>query len=185
MTLVPGCIPRAVKFILNQSGVRVTMSSVEIYNEQIRDLLTGSKNGLNTPLKARERETMEIEGVTKRRVGNLAQFAEIFKLSCKNRVIGSTALNATSSRSHVCVTVVVEFGDYVGKINFVDLAGSENNKKTQNEGIRLKESGRIHASLLALHKVIDCLNDKHNSGQIPYRDSKLTYLLKDSLGGGR
>ena len=111
----------------------------------------------------------------------------------KNRSVGATAMNAGSSRSHAIFTIIVECcdstgsvrqGDHitVGKLNLVDLAGSERQSKTQATGDRLKEATKINLSLSALGNVISALVDG-KSQHIPYRDSKLTRLLQDSLGG--
>ena len=111
----------------------------------------------------------------------------------KNRSVGATAMNAGSSRSHAIFTIIVECCDStgtvrtgehitVGKLNLVDLAGSERQSKTQATGDRLKEATKINLSLSALGNVISALVDG-KSQHIPYRDSKLTRLLQDSLGG--
>ena len=97
-------------------------------------------------------------------------------------------MNATSSRSHALFTVHIESmedGDKVkgSKINLVDLAGSERQSKTEATGDRLKEGAKINLSLTALGNVINALVDGKKGGHIPYRDSKLTRLLQDSLGG--
>ena len=110
-----------------------------------------------------------------------------------NRVVGETAMNATSSRSHSIFTIYVETSEEdpanpgesrikAGKLNLVDLAGSERQSKTKAEGQRLKEATKINLSLSALGNVISALVDG-KTGHIPYRDSKLTRLLQDSLGG--
>ena len=108
-----------------------------------------------------------------------------------NRMTGETAMNKDSSRSHSIFTIYVETaeadeeGDQrikAGKLNLVDLAGSERQSKTQATGARLKEATSINLSLSALGNVISALVEG-KSGHIPYRDSKLTRLLQDSLGG--
>ncbi len=108
----------------------------------------------------------------------------------KNRATGATLMNAESSRSHSIFTINIEMmqtsGDdqhiRKGKLNLVDLAGSERQSKTQASGDRLKEANKINLSLSALGNVISALVDG-KSKHIPYRDSKLTRLLQDSLGG--
>ena len=109
----------------------------------------------------------------------------------KNRSVGATDMNARSSRSHSIFTVTVEASDKntaaeehirVGKLHLVDLAGSERQSKTGATGDRLKEATKINLSLSALGNVISALVDGKSS-HIPYRDSKLTRLLQDSLGG--
>ena len=103
------------------------------------------------------------------------------------RSVAATKLNSRSSRSHAVLMVKVEKKEkssgrtYHGKLHLIDLAGSEDNRRTANVGQRLKESGSINLSLFVLGKVVDALNSK--SLRIPYRDSKLTRLLQDSLGG--
>jgi kinesin family protein 3/17 len=106
----------------------------------------------------------------------------------KNKCVASTKMNATSSRSHTLFTVHIESieeGDKVkgSKLNFVDLAGSERQGKTGASGDTLKEGAKINLSLTALGNVINSLVDGKKGGHIPYRDSKLTRLLQDSLGG--
>ena len=108
----------------------------------------------------------------------------------KNRSTGATLMNADSSRSHSIFTINVEMMQTSGsdghirkgKLNLVDLAGSERQSKTQATGDRLREANKINLSLSALGNVISALVDGHSS-HIPYRDSKLTRLLQDSLGG--
>lgn len=106
----------------------------------------------------------------------------------KNRTVHATAMNAVSSRSHALFTVHIESlegADKVkaSKINLVDLAGSERASKTEATGDRLKEGAKINLSLTALGNVINALVDGKKGGHIPYRDSKLTRMLQDSLGG--
>jgi kinesin family protein 3/17 len=116
---------------------------------------------------------------------------EMFKLldyGNKNRSIAQTNMNATSSRSHALFTVHIESIEGADKIrasklNFVDLAGSERQGKTGASGDTLKEGAKINLSLTALGNVINALVDGKKGGHIPYRDSKLTRLLQDSLGG--
>lgn len=108
-----------------------------------------------------------------------------------NRSVGETAMNKDSSRSHSIFTIYIEASKEIalgetkitaGKLNLVDLAGSERQSKTQATGDRLKEANKINLSLSALGNVISALVDG-KSNHIPYRDSKLTRLLQDSLGG--
>lgn len=109
-----------------------------------------------------------------------------------NRHVGSTAMNADSSRSHSIFTIFVECKQmgpsgepsiHVGKLNLVDLAGSERQSKTQATGNRLAEGIKINMSLTALGNVIEALVAARRDRHVPYRDSKLTRLLQDSLGG--
>jgi kinesin family member 17 len=105
----------------------------------------------------------------------------------KNRSVAKTNMNATSSRSHALFTVHIESIEDEkvkgSKLNFVDLAGSERQGKTGASGDTLKEGAKINLSLTALGNVINALVDGKKGGHIPYRDSKLTRLLQDSLGG--
>merc|ERR1719181_2664546 len=104
----------------------------------------------------------------------------------RNRSVGSTMMNAESSRSHSIFTITIETAEgervRAGKLNMVDLAGSERQSKTGATGETLKEATKINLSLSALGNVISALVDG-KSAHIPYRDSKLTRLLQDSLGG--
>uniref|UniRef100_A0A915Q7B7 Kinesin motor domain-containing protein n=1 Tax=Setaria digitata TaxID=48799 RepID=A0A915Q7B7_9BILA len=182
--------------ILEGSGRRymLRMSCIEIYNEKVRDLLSDSIADL--PVKEFKEKTV-VDGlreeviVGKDGVEILIQRA--FGTSClfANRVIGETALNERSSRSHVILRFIIECYDddvtsvsssYISFLNVVDLAGSESAKQSGGDGDRLKESGKINTSLLALQKVINQLSEKGHC-HVNFRDSKLTRLLKSSLGG--
>ena len=119
----------------------------------------------------------------------LSSFAVFFSPRSP-RMVGHTNMNAASSRSHAIFTITIERVDKgtdnkdafrVGKLNLVDLAGSERQGKTGAEGVRLKEATKINLSLTALGNVISSLVD--GSKHVPYRDSRLTRLLQDSLGG--
>ena len=126
----------------------------------------------------------------KRELSSMDQFYELYVHSMKRRKTAFTALNAHSSRSHAIFTIHIEQTQIIndrqrtikGKIAIADLAGSENNKRTENKGDRLTESKNINRSLSALGRVIEALNKK-KAYNIPYRDSILTRLLQDSLGG--
>jgi kinesin family protein 18/19 len=111
------------------------------------------------------------------------------------RTVEATGANATSSRSHAVMQITCEYSDkhagvqgqvHVGKLSLIDLAGSERASRTNNRGMRMIEGANINKSLLALGNCINALHENHTSGKnnyVPYRDSKLTRLLKDSLGG--
>lgn len=167
----------------------VRASYLEIYRDNIRDLLCTSN------IKCELRESKEL-GVYVKNISsfvckNIKQIKTLIDSGNKNRCTGFTDMNARSSRSHAIVTITVEMGHMedqskspvrVGKLNLVDLAGSERQSKTNTEGKRLKEASRINLSLTALGNVISALAD--NKGHfVPYRDSKLTRLLRNSLGG--
>ncbi|KAL0384782.1 UNVERIFIED_CONTAM: Kinesin-like protein KIN-14G [Sesamum radiatum] len=159
----------------------VSVQMIEIYNEQVRDLLAtdeirnNSQNGINVP-------SANLVPVT-----STTEVLNLMNLGMKNRVVGSTAMNDRSSRSHSCLTVHVEGRDLSsgsilrGCMHLVDLAGSERADKTEAVGDRLKEAQHINRSLSALGDVISSLSQKNS--HVPYRNSKLTQLLQDSLGG--
>ncbi|XP_037101532.1 kinesin-like protein KIF3B [Syngnathus acus] len=168
----------------------VRASYLEIYQEEIRDLLSKDQS---RQLELRERPDMGVY------VKNLSSFVtrskeeieNIMNVGNQNRSVGSTNMNEYSSRSHAIFVITVECSELgpdgenhirVGKLNLVDLAGSERQTKTGAQGERLKEATKINLSLSALGNVISALVDGKSS-HIPYRDSKLTRLLQDSLGG--
>lgn len=168
----------------------VTGSYLEIYNEEIRDLL--SKNPKEKcDLKDHPTSGVYVKDLTATMVNSVAEMNSILGDGLKNRSVGATNMNEGSSRSHSIFMVRVEQcgkgadgEDHirVGKLNMVDLAGSERQSKTGATGERLKEATKINLSLSALGNVISALVDGKSS-HIPYRDSKLTRLLQDSLGG--
>ncbi|MBA0591144.1 hypothetical protein Gorai_019829 [Gossypium raimondii] len=159
----------------------ISVQMLEIYNEQVRDLLASdeirnsSQNGINVP---------EAHLV---RVSSTSDVINLMNLGQKNRTVFSTAMNDRSSRSHSCLTVHVQGKDLTsgniihGCMHLVDLAGSERVDKSEVMGDRLKEAQYINKSLSALGDVIAALASK--GSHVPYRNSKLTQLLQDSLGG--
>ena len=172
---------------------RLKCSFVEVYNENIRDLLG---DGKDLDLREDPVKGMCVAGVSE--IGGLERVEEIMDLLHKgnrNRTTEPTSANTTSSRSHAVLQVVVEVMEkgqgptatiQIGKLSLIDLAGSERASVTNNKGIRLLEGANINRSLLALGNCITALADNANGGKgvfVPYRDSKLTRLLKDSLGG--
>ncbi|XP_312517.6 kinesin-like protein KIF3A [Anopheles gambiae] len=168
----------------------VRVSYMEIYNEEVRDLL-GKE--LNKSLEVKERADIGVfvKDLSGYVVHNADDLDNIMKLGNKNRVVGATKMNSESSRSHAIFSITVESSEtdeagrqYVrmGKLQLVDLAGSERQSKTQSSGLRLKEATKINLSLSVLGNVISALVDG-KSTHIPYRNSKLTRLLQDSLGG--
>nr|XP_032836890.1 kinesin-like protein KIF22 [Petromyzon marinus] len=131
---------------------------------------------------------MLVPGLSERPLSGFRDFERHFLPATERRTTASTALNARSSRSHSILLLKVvkseqraPYRTLLGKLYLIDLAGSEDNRRTGNMGIRLKESGAINGSLLVLSKVVDALNS--GSARVPFRDSKLTRLLQDSLGG--
>uniref|UniRef100_A0A336MB45 Kinesin-like protein n=1 Tax=Culicoides sonorensis TaxID=179676 RepID=A0A336MB45_CULSO len=168
----------------------VRVSYMEIYNEEVRDLL-GKE--LNKSLEVKERADIGVfvKDLSGYVVHNADDLDNIMKLGNKNRVVGATKMNLESSRSHAIFSITIESSETneigeqhvkMGKLQLVDLAGSERQSKTQASGQRLKEATKINLSLSVLGNVISALVDG-KSTHIPYRNSKLTRLLQDSLGG--
>ena len=174
----------------------VTVSYLEIYNEVIKDLLNPS----DKHLKIREHPDMGIyvEGLAELVVSSAGDITELIEQGNKVRSVAATQMNARSSRSHSCFTIKVsqrkkeDMGNgqerttkLNSKLNLVDLAGSERAGKTKASGQQLKEGAAINKSLSALGNVINALSSAGSKKErhIPYRDSKLTRLLQESLGG--
>lgn len=191
-----GVIPRAFEHIFDSIQVAentkflVHASYLEIYNEEIRDLL-GKDHKTKLELKEHPDRGVYVKDLTMNPVNSVPEMEKVMDLGSKNRSVGATLMNADSSRSHSIFTINIEImetadekGDHIraGKLNLVDLAGSERQSKTGATGDRLKEATKINLSLSALGNVISALVDG-KSTHIPYRDSKLTRLLQDSLGG--
>ncbi|PKI45703.1 hypothetical protein CRG98_034019 [Punica granatum] len=166
-------------------------SAMEIYNEAVRDLLSSDSTPLRL-LDDPERGTV-VERLTEESLRDWDHFLELLAVCEAQRHIGETSLNEMSSRSHQILRLTIESSarEYLGPdnsstltacVNFVDLAGSERASQTLSAGTRLKEGCHINRSLLTLGTVIRKLS-KGRSGHIPYRDSKLTRILQNSLGG--
>jgi kinesin family protein 22 len=197
-----GVIPRALRLVTSKiqqmKGVTLKYSHLEIYNEKIRDLL--DPKSLDLPIRENQQKEMVVHGLTEVPLTDFTEFQQRYSQCCANRVQGATKLNVTSSRSHsiVMIKVLANTGMEIrkSKLHLIDLAGSEDNRKTGNVGGQMVESTNINMSLFNLFKVIDALNARAkartkggsaasaaSSMRIPYRDSKLTRLLQDSLGG--
>lgn len=178
----------------------VEIGMLEIYNDECYDLLGASgaslaekkkeaqKAGGKASLEIRRNKEgrIEVPNLTKEKVNNIEDVFDLLAKGNKNRAVASTSLNQTSSRSHMVLWVDVTSGfegqdGNKGTLFLVDLAGSERVKKSEVEGDHMKEAGHINKSLAALGNVMEALDRK--ASHIPYRDSKLTYLLQDSLGG--
>ena len=175
----------------------VEVSYLEIYNERVRDLLNPSTKG---NLKVREHPSTGpyVEDLAKLVVRSFQEIQHLMDEGNKARTVAATSMNDTSSRSHAVFTLIVTQKRHdvetsmntekVAKISLVDLAGSERATSTGATGARLKEGAEINRSLSTLGRVIAALADlsmgkKKNISMVPYRDSVLTWLLKDSLGG--
>uniref|UniRef100_A0A8C9JH77 Kinesin-like protein n=1 Tax=Panthera tigris altaica TaxID=74533 RepID=A0A8C9JH77_PANTA len=168
----------------------VRVSYLEIYNEEVRDLL-GKDQTQRLEVKERPDVGVYIKDLSAYVVNNADDMDRIMTLGHKNRSVGATNMNEHSSRSHAIFTITIECSEKgvdgnmhvrMGKLHLVDLAGSERQAKTGATGQRLKEATKINLSLSTLGNVISALVDG-KSTHVPYRNSKLTRLLQDSLGG--
>lgn len=175
----------------DEKEYNILISYVEIYNESIRDLLVSSSSYLelrDEPIKG-----ITIAGVTEYPAESTEQVMSLLFTGNKRRTTEATNANLTSSRSHAVFQIIVNskpktkntnIETLTSKLSLIDLAGSERGTVTENRGLRLREGAKINRSLLALANCINALGDKAKKGFfVPYRDSKLTRMLKDSLGG--
>uniref|UniRef100_A0A3Q2ZVJ2 Kinesin family member 15 n=1 Tax=Kryptolebias marmoratus TaxID=37003 RepID=A0A3Q2ZVJ2_KRYMA len=197
-----GVIPRSFEylfFLINREVERSGKSKsflckcsfIEIYNEQIYDLLDTASASLF--LRENIKKGVFVEGAVEKFVNSAAEAYKVLSMGWRNRRVASTSMNRESSRSHAVFTMTLESKECVNEVvnirmsqlNLVDLAGSERQKDTHTEGSRLKEASSINRSLMCLGQVIMALVDVSNGKprHICYRDSKLTFLLRDSLGG--
>lgn len=199
------------------SSYKIKVSFLEIYGEDVFDLInvtaSGGYNRLESraslPVREDESGKVFVQGQTELEVFSATNALEILSSGTHNRVTASTNMNAGSSRSHAVFTLTLEqsiggtgsqdcddvdgpnstSNTVISKLTFVDLAGSERIKRTGAEGQRMKEGIQINSGLFNLGQVINCLADEQklkNGGKaafVPYRNSKLTHLLKDALGG--
>ncbi|EFA81685.1 kinesin family member 13 [Heterostelium album PN500] len=187
-----GIIPRTIDYIfqtLEKAGndYNVRCTHLEIYKEDIFDLLTCNNQNENRPLNIYDGKVPELEEVI---VNDTQSILSILSKSWKRRQTAETVYNKQSSRSHCIFSITIHIKETtlggedlikIGKLNLVDLAGSENAQKSGTSE-RMREAAVINQSLLTLGRVITALTSDSNS-HIPYRDSKLTRLLQDSLGG--
>ncbi|XP_034467535.1 kinesin-like protein KIFC3 [Hippoglossus hippoglossus] len=191
----PGINQRALKHLFSEIEERkdmwsynVTVCSVEIYNEVLRDLL--SKDGEKLDIKINPDGTgqLHVPGLRVIEVKSFQHIKKILATARRNRITFGTQMNQHSSRSHALLCITVQGTDLAtgskttGKLNLVDLAGSERVWKSGAEGDRLKEAQNINRSLLSLGDVIQALRARQT--HVPFRNSRLTYLLQDSLGKG-
>ncbi|XP_011359174.1 kinesin-like protein KIF28P [Pteropus vampyrus] len=171
---------------------QVTFSMLEIYNEQVRDLLSRTKKPGGLKVREDQQLGFYVEGLTSVPCENYAQIERLMEQGTKIRTTASTSMNASSSRSHMVITIQFKqaFPDRgltkQSSINLVDLAGSERQKSSGSEGDRLREGSRVNLSLTNLGNVISALADAAMGKKVlhvPYRDSVLTKLLQSALGG--
>uniref|UniRef100_H3CAM4 Kinesin-like protein KIF16B n=1 Tax=Tetraodon nigroviridis TaxID=99883 RepID=H3CAM4_TETNG len=184
------------------ASFRTEVSYLEIYNERVRDLLRRkSTQTYNLRVREHPKDGPYVEDLSKHLVQNYSDVEDLMEAGNINRTTASTGMNDVSSRSHAIFTINFTQAKFdaempsetVSKIHLVDLAGSERADTTGATGVRLKEGGNINKSLVTLGNVISSLadmssdgvnsNQKKKSVFVPYRDSVLTWLLKDSLGG--
>ncbi|XP_015261922.1 PREDICTED: kinesin-like protein KIF13B [Gekko japonicus] len=201
----PGLIPRLCSTLFERAqkeeneeqSFKVEVSYMEIYNEKVRDLL--DPKGSRQSLKVREHNVYGpyVDGLSKLAVASYKDIESLMSEGNKSRTVAATNMNEESSRSHAVFKIILTHtlydvksgtsGEKVGKLSLVDLAGSERATKTGAAGDRLKEGSNINKSLTTLGLVISALADqaagKNKNKFVPYRDSVLTWLLKDSLGG--
>ncbi|EFC35988.1 kinesin [Naegleria gruberi] len=188
-----GVIPRCINQIFehvqeysNNTEFRVFVSFMQIYMENIMDLLDASKT--NLPIREDPKNGVFVEQLTQVQVNEPYEVMQLIKEGSKNRQVNSTNMNKLSSRSHVILMITVEQKSSSDKsvkrgvLHIVDLAGSERVFKSGSEGQRLEEAKKINKSLSALGNCVAALTEE-NVYHVPFRDSKLTRLLTDSLGG--
>ncbi|XP_053083935.1 kinesin-like protein KIF13A isoform X6 [Pangasianodon hypophthalmus] len=201
----PGLIPRLCCSLFERVSreqsdshtFKVEVSYMEIYNEKVRDLL--DPKGSRQSLKVREHKVLGpyVDGLSQLAVTSFQDIECVMSEGNKSRTVAATNMNEESSRSHAVFSIIItqtlydlqsgNSGEKVSKVSLVDLAGSERVSKTGAAGERLKEGSNINRSLTTLGCVISALADqsagKGKTKFVPYRDSVLTWLLKDNLGG--
>uniref|UniRef100_A0A672Q1M2 Kinesin family member 13B n=1 Tax=Sinocyclocheilus grahami TaxID=75366 RepID=A0A672Q1M2_SINGR len=201
----PGLIPRLCSSLFERTiqhqreeeCFTVEVSYMEIYNEKVRDLL--DPKGSRQALRVREHKVLGpyVDGLSRLAVESYKDIESLMSEGNKSRTVAATNMNEESSRSHAVFNIILTHtlkdlqsgtsGEKVSKLSLVDLAGSERAAKTGAAGERLKEGSNINKSLTTLGLVISALADqgagKNKNKFVPYRDSVLTWLLKDSLGG--
>lgn len=180
--------------IENQPGknTSIQVSYLEIYNEMIKDLLNLETSPKKLTLLENQHKEIIVSNLTKVETENVEDVMDVIMKGNYNRTVSPTEANLTSSRSHAVIQVYVtqtpSISDLYEKntrsvLSIIDLAGSERASATKNKGARLHEGANINKSLLALGNCINALCDSKRITHVPYRDSKLTRLLKFSLGG--
>lgn len=196
--IVPRCMEEIFRYIENGSNEKTTFmvraSYLQIYNEVISDLLRTERTNLH--IREDKKKGVFVEGLSEWAVRSPSDIYSLIQKGALSRATASTKMNDVSSRSHAVFIIIVEqmviAADdndegkeiRVGKLNLVDLAGSERVRVTGATGKRLEECKKINQSLSALGNVISALTDhRQPKTHIPYRDSKITRLLEDSLGG--
>ena len=201
-----GLIPRVLQLMFEgidarrgQTKFKIKCQFLEIYNEEVKDLLHPETKPKNIAIREGPGGRIVVSGAKEQEVRTYEEVVRHLEMGELQRTTGSTLMNEHSSRSHAIFTISVEqcplasllargaagkVPYIAAKFHLVDLAGSERNKKTGARGARFKESVTINQGLLALGNVISALGDpRKRGGHVPYRESKLTRMLQDSLGG--
>ena len=191
----PGVNSRAINEVFRLAGergedyeVEISASMLEIYNETIRDLLVPrSAETQKLEVRLTADGSVHVPNLSAQRVNQPSDIGSIMETARGNRSTFATNMNEHSSRSHMMLSVFVQSTNkvtgvvYRGKLHMVDLAGSERVSKSEVSGERLKEAQNINKSLSALGDVVSALSQKNQ--HVPFRNSKLTFVLQDSLGG--
>lgn len=195
----PGVIFLTMKELYERIGdlsdtkiIDVSLSYLEIYNETIRDLLNPETDFKKLIIREDSNNKISVSNLSRHRPESVEEVMHLIMAGNANRTSSPTEANATSSRSHAVLQINIDQKNRTGDIkeehtfatlSIIDLAGSERAAATKNRGARLNEGANINKSLLALGNCINALCDPRRRNHIPYRDSKLTRLLKFSLGG--
>ncbi|KAG5915435.1 hypothetical protein E4U42_008058 [Claviceps africana] len=175
-----------------EKTTELSLSYLEIYNETIRDLLVPGGSPAGLMLREDSNQAVTVFGLSSHHPKNVEEVMDMIIQGNEYRTVSPTEANATSSRSHAVLQINVAQKDRNADVNephtmatlsIIDLAGSERASVTKNRGVRLTEGANINKSLLALGSCINALCDKRQRAHVPYRNSKLTRLLKFSLGG--
>ena len=194
-----GIIPRTIECIFSyiesnsnkDTKFIIRAAYLQIYNEMISDLLKPENSNKNLSIREDKKKGLYVDDLSEWAVRNPSDIYALLERGATCREVSNTFMNDVSSRSHAVFMITVEqliskTGKQItkiGKLNLVDLAGSERTRITGATGKQLQESIKINKSLSALGNVINALTDTKERKHIPYRDSKLTRLLEDSLGG--
>eukprot|EP00759_Apiculatamorpha_spiralis_P024666 PhF_6_TR27945/c0_g1_i1/m.41204/K17914/KIF13; kinesin family member 13 len=194
----PGLIPRICQNLYGAIAERsathvfsVECSYLEIYNENVRDLLNPKDSGMNLKIRQHPKFGVFVEGLTKIEAKTQEEVLALLEDGLKVRTVAATLMNATSSRSHAILTLSVsqkdKDGSKLSRLSLVDLAGSERASSTGATGDTLVEGSNINKSLstlgMCLSRLAESAESGKNAGHVPFRDSSLTFLLMDNLGG--
>ncbi|CAD8169825.1 unnamed protein product [Paramecium octaurelia] len=188
----PGVIPNLIDDIYayikrNNLDCSIIVNSLEIYKENIIDLLNDQQSSLSLELKENASGQVFVQNLTNIKVQNMYELMNLIEFASSKRRQSITEMNDSSSRSHMCTQLVIETFNkmtqqkFTSRVNLIDLAGSERCNKSRLKQNQMEEAKYINKSLSALNDVMIALSTK--SSFIPYRNSKLTYLMRECLGG--